>query len=320
MTEIDHRQAYVLIQQEARTAAEERALNEHLAGCSDCRSYAGAHRELQQSLRLDIAVPELNRAEIRQLSGEMARRARRKQQMNGFVGVLRPVLAGGLAVALLVWALALFARPATAPEPAAVGAAPDPTATPTATPEPTVTPTATPEPTATPTATPEPTADALDNLIAVDLRGAETQAHPQINESRFNMTPEEAQQEVSFAVGAPTLLPDGFVFAGAGVTDGTVTQFFVLDGVAPSPVVSLDQREGFAFTPGRDDQQDAEGVTVTPVEGMGEDGVYYVDGVRGVTALAWTEGDISYKLQVSGAIWSVERLQALAESVRPLTE
>lgn len=310
MTEIDHRQAYVLIQQEARTVAEERALNEHLAGCSDCRAYAGAHRDLQQSLMLDIAVPELKRAEIRQLSGEMARRARRKQQMNGIVNVMRPVLAGGLAVALLVWALALFARPATAPEPAAVGAAPDPTATPTAT----------PEPTATPTATPEPTVDALDNLVAVDLRGAETHAHQQINESRFNMTLEEVQQEVSFALGAPTLLPDGFVFAGAGVTDGTVSQFFVLEGVAPSPVMSLDQREGFAFTPGRDDQQDAEGVTVTPVEGMGEEGVYYVDGVRGVTALAWTEGDISYKLQVSGAIWSVERLQALAESVRALTE
>src|SRR5690554_474843 len=118
MTQINHKQAHVLIQQEERTAAEEQALNDHLAACSDCQAYARVHRELQHSLLLNIAVPELNRVEIGQLTRAMMRGARRKQQMNGIVAVLRPVLAGGLVVALLVWALALFARPSVTPEPA----------------------------------------------------------------------------------------------------------------------------------------------------------------------------------------------------------
>lgn len=316
MTQINHKQAHVLLQQERRTAAEEQSLSDHLAACSDCQAYARVHRELQQSLILDIPVPQLNRLEIEQLTGAMKRRTRRKQQMNGVVAVFRPVLAGGLVVILLVWALSLFARPPVTPEPAAIGVAAGPTAT--ATPMPTDT----PEPTATsaPTATPEPTVDPLGNLIEVDLQETEARVHPQINGSRFNLTLEQAQQEVSFPLRALTLLPEGFVFAGAGVTDGTVTQFFVLEGVSPSPILSLNQREGHAFTPGRDDQQDVEGVKTEPVEGIGEDGVFYVDGTRGVTALSWTEAGIAYQLQVSGAIWPLERLQALAQSLRPLSE
>lgn len=227
--------------------------------------------------------------------------------MNGTVALLRPVLAGGLVVALLVWALALFARPPVTPEPAAVGGAADPTATAT------VTPTDTPEP----TATPEPTGDALDNLVEVDLQGTETHAHPQVNGSRFNLTLEQAQEQISLPLRVPTLLPDGFVFVGADVNDGSVTQIFALEGFSPSSILTFSQRQGPISIPGRDDQQNTPGVTLEPVEGVGDDGLYFVDEQRGVSALSWTEGDMAYNLQVSGAVWSLERLQALAQSLRP---
>lgn len=301
MTRTNHKQAHVLLQQEKRTVAEEQALNLHLADCSDCQAYARIHRELQQSLILNIPLPELNRAKIGQLTGAMKRRARRKQQMNGIVAIFRPVLAGGIVVALLVWGLSLFTRPPAAPEPAAVVVATDPTAT----------------AIATPTATPEPTVNAQDGLIEVDLQGTETHPHPQVG-SRFRLTLEQVQQEISFPLRVLTLLPDGFVFAGADLTDGTVTQLFVLAG--ESPILSVEQGQGHISIPGRDDQQDAEGVTIEPVEGIGDAGLHYVDGIRGITGLSWAEEGMSYQLQVSGAIWPLERLQALARSLRPLSE
>lgn len=52
MNKLSHKKARILIQSRSRTAAQQRQLDDHLAGCTDCRLYHGMHQHLAANLNV----------------------------------------------------------------------------------------------------------------------------------------------------------------------------------------------------------------------------------------------------------------------------
>jgi hypothetical protein len=163
-----------------------------------------------------------------------------------------------------------------------------------------------------------------DNFVAVDLWQSPVIGHPQVAD-RFSLSLEEAQEQVSYAIQAPTILPNGFYFVGAAVTvvypdqqlEPGVSMIFV-QVAHNSPVLDFHQHPVTGSIANFDPHEYDDALLTIESITRGDDfsGDYQLDGRGGRLTLRWQANGFRYTLTLSGEVKPVEDLVHIANSLQ----
>lgn len=170
---------------------------------------------------------------------------------------------------------------------------------------------------------------ALDNenagFVPVDVWQSPAVEHSQVG-GRFSLTLPEAQEQVAYPILAPTFLPDGFYFVGAGIAiiypdlplEPGAGMVFAKDVPEDrvSPLLTFDQHPVLDNLPNFDPHEyDDPFLSIQTVAIGAFNGDYRLDDRAGRVTLRWQAVGFRYTLTMNGELSPVEMLVDIANSL-----